>query len=383
MNKKLLPRRWLLLTLALTAAAAAGLLAAPAAAAAGPARDDPAAVATAYLEARAAAVQAARPARVLSPYLEAGTALAVREAAIAHGLALRQADLGHALDAVTCDVSIIACAVDASTGVATVNAHAVTTLRWHGAKGPSTEASGVDHSLRLARTAAGWRLTADRYTDVQVPALLERAGIPRVAVQRAAARLERAALRAPRSAGTAEPPAPPAGAVGRTIPDRIGYSDRIYYDRAGAATAYADRYALSYNPTYARFTADCCNYVSQGAEAGDMPRPSATWHLVVRQGGHDSDRRPLDQELDLVHQEISFWVGRRLGWVSSICGDSKGDFVYYDWTGDGSWDHVAILAGTNSAGQKVIDAHTTDHYHYWKLGPRRRATSSAACARPG
>ena len=209
MNKKLLPRRWLLLTLALTAAAAARLLAAPAAAAAGPARDDPAAVATAYLEARAAAVQAARPARVLSPYLEAGTALAVREAAIANGLALQQADLGHALDAVTCDVSIIACAVDASTGVVTVNAHAVTTLRWQGAKGPSTEASGVDHSLRLARTAAGWRLTADRYTDVQVPALLERAGIPRVAVQRAAARLERAALRAPRSAGTAEPPAPP------------------------------------------------------------------------------------------------------------------------------------------------------------------------------
>ena len=33
------------------------------------------------------------------------------------------------------------------------------------------------------------------------------------------------------------------------------------------------------------------------------------------------------------------------------------------------WDHVAVVAGTNSAGQKVIDAHTTDHYRvYWKLG---------------
>ena len=43
--------------------------------------------------------------------------------------------------------------------------------------------------------------------------------------------------------------------------------------------------------------------------------------------------------------------------------------IYYDWSGDGVWDHVAVVAGSNSAGQKVIDAHTTDHYRvYWKLG---------------
>ena len=30
---------------------------------------------------------------------------------------------------------------------------------------------------------------------------------------------------------------------------------------------------------------------------------------------------------------------------------------------------MAVVAGTNSAGQKVIDAHTTDLYRvYWKLG---------------
>ena len=55
--------------------------------------------------------------------------------------------------------------------------------------------------------------------------------------------------------------------------------------------------------------------------------------------------------------------------MSSIGDCARGDFVYYDWTGDGTWDHVAELAGTNSSGQKVVDAHTTDHYHvYWKLG---------------
>ena len=44
------------------------------------------------------------------------------------------------------------------------------------------------------------------------------------------------------------------------------------------------------------------------------------------------------------------------------------------------WDHVAVVAGTNSAGQKVIDAHTTDHYRvYWKLGTQR--ARSTECGR--
>ncbi len=30
---------------------------------------------------------------------------------------------------------------------------------------------------------------------------------------------------------------------------------------------------------------------------------------------------------------------------------------------------MAEFAGTNTSGQRVVDAHSTDHYHvYWKLG---------------
>ena len=66
---------------------------------------------------------------------------------------------------------------------------------------------------------------------------------------------------------------------------------------------------------------------------------------------------------------MSSWAGRRISWVSSISYVTRGDFVYYDWTGNGGWDHVAVCVGTNSLGQKIVDAHTTDHYHvYWKLG---------------
>ncbi len=66
---------------------------------------------------------------------------------------------------------------------------------------------------------------------------------------------------------------------------------------------------------------------------------------------------------------MGFWNGLRTDWVSSISGLGRGDVIYYDWTGDGTWDHAAVVAGTNSAGQKVVDAHTTDLYHvFWKLG---------------
>ena len=70
-----------------------------------------------------------------------------------------------------------------------------------------------------------------------------------------------------------------------------------------------------------------------------------------------------------VTRQMSYWNGRRTDWETSAGVLSRGDFIYYDWSGDGVWDHVAVVAGTNSAGQKVIDAHTTDHYHvFWKLG---------------
>ena len=133
---------------------------------------------------------------------------------------------------------------------------------------------------------------------------------------------------------------------------------------------YADRYALSYNSTYVRFSADCCNYASQCAKAGDMPEifvDPAWWY--DKEGTSSPSDDHWSASWPSCSRQISAWAGRRIGWVTSISLVTKGDFVYYDWTGDGSWDHVAVCVGTNSLGQKIIDAHTTDHYHvYWKLG---------------
>jgi cell wall-associated NlpC family hydrolase len=356
--------------LAFVAAAVAGLLAAPAAAAA----DGPQEVAAGYLQARAAAITSRQPASVLQPFVVQGSALATREIFAARGAALRLADLGHAVDDVTCQVAILKSSVDASGTVATVVAHAVTTVSWHARRAGNTEASGVDHRLSLECTADVWRVTADDSGDVELPALLERAGVPAPQVRAAARRLE---AKAAVAGGTLAPTdLAPEGAVTATpseaaAPRPKTFSDRLVYDR-DAARAYADKYALAYNATYVRFSGDCCNFVSQGTRAGGMPMALGEWTSgwwYDKEGTSSPGDDHYSWSWISCSRQIAFWLGTRIDWVSSISDVSRGDVVYYDWTGDGSWDHVAILAGTDSLGHKVIDAHTTDHYHwFWKLG---------------
>ena len=354
-------RRWLhLIAGALLTLAALGVAATPAAAA-----PDPTADATAYLEARAAAVTATDPASTLAPWVGREGTLAAAECAIARGTARRAALSDHHIDSVTARVSVVGADQDAASLSATVDAHVVTTIVWHAASGaPSTEAIGIDHTLSLARAGDGWRVIADDYTDVMAPAYLEAAGASKATVRAAAARLER----------TTSLPHPTRHRGSKWATPSRGphhYTDALYYDRE-ACRDYADKYALAYNPTYVSFDADCADFASQCARAGGMPPAfgdydSGWWY--DKQGTSS----PADDRYSLswinVTKQMGYWNTRRTDWVASIGSVGKGDYVYYDWTGNGSWDHVAVLAGTNSAGQKVVDAHTTDHYRvFWKLG---------------
>ena len=321
------------------------------------------ATAVAYLQARAAAVTSADPAAVLAPYLAAGSALARTEARFATGAALRYQDSGRTVDSAVCRVVVLD-VQPCDDGITTsVGARAITTVTLGGAAGRTDEeASGVDHTLTLTRTGDRWLVTADVYVDDTRAACLEAAGASRARVRAAARALERATV--PVVLPRATPTRPP-------IPTRR-YQDVIEYDRA-AAQDYGDTYALSYNPTFVHFDgADCANFASQCARAGSMPQSggstgSGWWY---DKGGTSS---PSNDTYSLswinVAKQMSFWNGRRTDWETSAGALSRGDFIYYDWSGDGVWDHVAMVAGTNSAGQKVIDAHTTDHYRvYWKLG---------------
>ena len=339
-----------------------------------------AAAAVAYLQARAKAVIGPSQAGALAAHCLTGAALASREALLATGAQRLAHDLGHSTTAVSCKVSIGSVSVSAATGTATVTAHVVSLVTWTDRKGRAdTEGEGLDHVVTLVARGGRWLVARDAYSSDLTPRLLQAGGASRAAVAAAAQRLEARARRLPQiTAGYATqtavtPPlvdTPPANAPVVAGP-RLRYVAQLTYDR-DAAKAYADKYALSYNPTYVSFSADCANFGSQVMFAGGYPDfgdsyASGWWY---DKGGTSSPSNDTYSHAWIaVANQQGAWNLKYTDFVSSISDCSRGDFVYYDWTGDGTWDHVAELAGTNSDGQKVIDAHTTDHYHvFWKLG---------------
>ncbi|HOU28738.1 MAG TPA: hypothetical protein PLB39_04695, partial [Thermoleophilia bacterium] len=137
--------------LAVAVLATAALAAAAPAAAATPgavAEDGSAAAAAAreYLEARAAAIGAPRPAAVLRARVATGSALTRTEAQVATGTALRGRHAGRRLTAVACDVTVLKTRLDLGGMTAKVTAHAVTRLTWRSSGGRTdVEGSGLDH----------------------------------------------------------------------------------------------------------------------------------------------------------------------------------------------------------------------------------------------
>ena len=358
---------------------------APAAAAA---PGEPGAATAAYLRARAAAGLTGGAG--LRGLCVPGWAQLAREQVIARGVRHGHATLGQKLASIECRVTIGGVTLAPDGRSAAVKAHAVTTLRWTaGGHDTDREASGVDHTIALRLVAGRWLVAGDTYFDDLAPRYLEAGGASPTAVHAAATRLEARSRSFAVSARDpvalpAGPPAPAAGgpashpagsgcggdnSLVRTT--RLGYRAILYYDR-DAAKAYADKYALSYNPTYYAFSADCANFGSQTMFAGGYPKALGGYEQgwwYDKEGTSSPGNDTWSHSWIAVIPQMQYWNARYTDVVSSISECARGDFVYYDWTGNGTWDHVAELAGTNASGQKVIDAHTTDHYQvYWKLG---------------
>ena len=336
----------------------------------------PAGAATAYLRLRARCLLAPATGHALAARCLPGAPIAARELLLASGGRRLAAQLGHRVTGVSCRVAVGRVRLSADGRTAVVAARAVTIVAWTAADGRTdTEGDGIDHVVILVRRAGRWLVAADRYTSDLTPRLLQAAGAPRSVVDSAARGLEKTAAAAVRPAAVAMPPyatAPATASAGAAPAGAApGYVAKLSYDR-GAAKAYADRYALSYNPTYVSFSSDCANFGSQVMYAGGYPQfgdtySSGWWY--DKSGTSSPGNDTYSHAWIAVANQQGAWNLRYTDVVSTVSDLSAGDFIYYDWTGDGTWDHVAELVGTNSAGQRVVDAHTTDHYHvYWKLG---------------
>jgi hypothetical protein len=138
---------------------------------------------------------------------------------------------------------------------------------------------------------------------------------------------------------------------------------RVSYDRRAAA-AYADRWAMEFNPEYwSSEDSDCANFVSQCLAAGGLKptyddggewRSNGTAFPTVAWVNCGAQKRALSAGSPS-HSRYIARTTRTLppGWA-------RGDVVYLGNVEDGKveWQHVVICSGRR-AGEWVYDSHTT------------------------
>lgn len=130
------------------------------------------------------------------------------------------------------------------------------------------------------------------------------------------------------------------------------------------AVAYADKYAMSYNPAYPNYNSiggDCANFVSQCLYAGGLPMTDGWFYRDGSRSGSWSLANGL------------------FTYVSENCGTAvidpdiedvtAGNPVFYYSASKGRYSHAAICVGVNASGVPVVDAHNNDHLRaVWTLG---------------
>ena len=223
-----------------------------------------------------------------------------------------------------------------------------------GSEDINATAYGYNFSLTMTRSGDGWKIDSVDDTDQNFDWMKEEA--------EAAAR-EAGAFTDTASAGTADTKGVVSkdGATQMLAASRIPYS----YNRDNAI-AYGDKYCINYNlakyNSYKGRGGDCANFVSQCLYAGGFPqdsewyRHSVAWINVMKQIAH--------------FKEYGTFLNANNGNLL------KGNPIYFDWNGDGVYDHATICVGRNSNGVAILDSHTKDLYHAtWTNWSFRRAAT--------
>lgn len=227
---------------------------------------------------------------------------------------------------------------------------------------------GTRHQLELVRTASGWKIRRDEYTDPLEEDTLVRDVSPACGPL------------------LLDPQASLAAAVGASWPPGAY--------RRRAAVAYADRYCGAawgcgnggrYNPRYPDFNdqgGDCTNFVSQvlgDPRAGALPQ-TAEWRYdpAARQPSvawvqTDAFARFLASRARLLAKGTYEEVRRpQPGQPGGPLGALRpGDVIGYEE--QGNLVHFAVVTGRDPAGVPVVNSHTADRYRVpWDLGWDRR-----------
>jgi cell wall-associated NlpC family hydrolase len=179
--------------------------------------------------------------------------------------------------------------------------------------------------------------------------------------------------RAPATVGLSARAPATVGPSARIPPDGSGSTDgrenrrgarAVRYDRE-AAKAYADAWWNGTNPKFHRFAVDCTNYVSQCLFAGGLPmdytgrRDSGWWYM-----GYAGGAERWSYSWAVAHSLRQYMASGSRPPRGMPKEDPReldiGDVIFYDWDGDGRWQHSAIVTGRDRDGWPLVNAHTSD-----------------------
>mgnify|MGYP006054471659 FL=1 len=137
------------------------------------------------------------------------------------------------------------------------------------------------------------------------------------------------------------------------------------YNR-NAAIQYADQWWNSYNPNFPIFDVDCTNYISQcllagGAPMRGQPNREKGWWL-----GNNSWSLSWTTPHSLRWYLAGSTIGLQATQVNSASQLTLGDLIFYDFQGDGRWDHSTIVTRVED-GVPYVNAHTNNSRNrYWE-----------------
>lgn len=166
-------------------------------------------------------------------------------------------------------------------------------------------------------------------------------------------------------------PQPSQPLLNRNILSGASGARETRYDRNKAAQ-YADRWWKEYNPEYEVFEVDCTNYVSQCLFAGGAPihytgRRETGWWYKGYSGKQEwwSFSWAVSDSLQRYLAE-SRSSGLRAEAMDRAEQLQPGDVIFYDWDGNGHYQHSTIVTALDAGGMPLVNAHTVSSRHrYW------------------
>lgn len=147
-----------------------------------------------------------------------------------------------------------------------------------------------------------------------------------------------------------------------------------------AGASQATEWARTHYSDPARFDpdrGDCTWFVSQALWAGGLPKSedwtdiSTDWSKIPNplehgwRGVTKSGRYAPALREYLISAELA--QERRISWSDNTAsGAAIGDLIFYDYQGDGEWDHVAIVTSLNESGFPTVTEHlNAERYWSW------------------